>query len=418
MNRTLRTRKSEPTPHSFAYDATLVDPHPDAAQVDFGERNLLLGDEILGDDSAPMPLDVVLPAPETRPTTGHVGRYTLKETIGEGGMSRVSAAFDPILSRELAIKVLHLPAGMRGTLGELILNEARAVGALNHPGIVTVYDAGVSDQGPYVAMERLNGCDLRRLLAEGWRPEHERAAKTVRRVADALAYAHDKGVVHCDVKPANIFMVDRRRPKLLDFGIARATHGGGAAALRGLITGSPYYLPPEQLRGQDADPRSDIYALGVVLYELLTGVKPFEGETLQAITQAVLHAPVVPAHVANPTVPATLSRIVARAMERRPTERFASAREMSHALRQWTLREEADSPPLAFAPPGVRTSTAPVRAREPASAAFDRRQRVHRRTVMAAAIAALALVVVTATWLWPGHSTPRPTTATTSTARP
>ncbi len=408
MNRTLRKPRPDAGAASFsrAFDATMVDPHPDVAQVDFGDHNLLLrADELPA--AVPATPDPAPPARDEAPAAAHVGRYALKETIGEGGLGRVIAAWDPILSRELAIKVLQLPGSSRATLDELILAEARAAAALNHPGIVTVFDAGVCDQGPYIAMERLVGCDLRHMLAEGWRPEPMRATKTVRRVADALAYAHDKGVVHCDIKPANIFMVDRRRPKLLDFGIARAAHRPDATALRGLITGSPHYLAPEQLRGQPPDARSDVYALGVVFYELLTGAKPFDGDSLEAITDAVLHLPVPAAHQVNPAVPEALSRIVAKAIARRPGERFAGARELSQALRQWTLRTEAESPPLAFAPAGARTSTAPVDRDRPTNDLRRHLRRQWRRG--AAAAAALVLIAATGAWLWPGAPARAPT---------
>ncbi|MBX3618779.1 MAG: serine/threonine protein kinase, partial [Rhizobacter sp.] len=177
-------------------------------------------------------------------TIGHIGRYALKYQIGEGGLGRVFAAHDPLLSRLIAIKTLNLEIAPeeREAFNALFLNEARAAGGLSHPHIVTVFDAGVSDQSAYIAMELLKGRDLRQLRQEGWRPTPAQAALIVRRVADALAYAHSKGVVHRDIKPANIFMVGRTQPRVLDFGIARIAHQHDGAG--DVAAGSPYYMAP------------------------------------------------------------------------------------------------------------------------------------------------------------------------------
>jgi eukaryotic-like serine/threonine-protein kinase len=358
------TPPSEPHPLGPAFDATVVAPHPSAAMAAWQRDEPLYA----SDDSAPMPLDLLLPSNDAEPTIGHVGRYALKHRLGEGGLGRVHAAWDPILSRSLAVKTIQLGAisPARDTLDALFLNEARAVAGLNHPHIVTVYDAGLSDHGVYIAMEHLPGCDMRQLLSAGWRPDPQRAARLARRVADALTYAHARGVIHCDIKPANIFMVDRRKPKVLDFGIARVAHGPGAPALDGVIAGSPHYLAPEQLRGESVDQRSDVYSLGVVLYELLTGRKAFDGPDLRAITDAVLFGPVPPAHELAPALPLGLSRIAARAMARRPEDRFATARELAAALRQWLAKAAEDSPPLVFAPQGADPTTAPLSRTRPA----------------------------------------------------
>ena len=291
--------------------------------------------------------------PVKRKVIGHVGRYALKAVLGEGGLGTVYAAWDPLLSRAVAVKTLRLHADTQalGALDDLILNEARAAARLSHPHIVTVFDAGPSDQGIYIAMEPLRGRDLRHMLHEGWRPSPVEAAQVVRRVADALAYAHGKGVVHCDIKPANIFMVGKRSPKVLDFGIARITHRE-APSLEGPAAGSPYYLAPEQLRGEAVDRRCDVYSLGVVLFELLTGQRPFTGQTLEQIHQAVLSAPTPQARQVNPKVPAALSAIVARAMSRSPGDRFPSARHLSAELRQWLEHPEARA--LAEGPDNVR----------------------------------------------------------------
>jgi eukaryotic-like serine/threonine-protein kinase len=286
---------------------------------------------------------------------GHVGRYALKTVLGKGGLGTVYAAWDPLLSRTVALKTLHIDAdpAARESLDALFLNEARAAAGLSHPHIVTVFDAGPSETGVYIAMERLQGQDLRHLLLQGVRPGPIEAAQVVRRVADALAYAHRKGVVHCDVKPANIFMTGRMHPKVLDFGIARVAHRD-VPALEGVAAGSPFYLAPEQMDGRSVDRRSDVYSLGVVLYELLVGKKPFEGKSLEEIMAAVKTAEVVPAHRVSPKIPLGLSVIAGRAMARDPDQRYPSARHLSMELRHWVdsaearaLRNEARGAPVA-----------------------------------------------------------------------
>jgi len=268
---------------------------------------------------------------------GHIGRYALKAVLGEGGLGTVYAAWDPLLSRTVAVKTLHLDAdaASRTSLDALFLNEARAAAGLSHPHIVTVFDAGPAETGVYIAMERLLGQDLRHLLHQGFRPNPVEAAQIVRRVADALAYAHRKGVIHCDIKPANIFMVGRMHPKVLDFGIARVAHREAVPALEGMVAGSPYYLPPEQLDGRTVDRRSDVYSLGVVFHELLTGQKPFDGRNLDEIAKAVKTADAPQAHTVSPRVPPGLSAIAARAMARNPEERYPSARHLAMELRHW-----------------------------------------------------------------------------------
>ena len=277
------------------------------------------------------------------PTIGHIGRYALKYKIGAGGLGTVYAAHDPLLSRLIAIKTLNLEIAPeeRDAFNALFLNEARAAGGLSHPHIVTVFDAGVSDQSAYIAMELLKGRDLRQLRQEGWRPTPMQAAMIVRRVADALAYAHSKGVVHRDIKPANIFMVGRTQPRVLDFGIARIAHQHDGAG--DIAAGSPYYMAPEQARQQTVDRRADVFSLGVVLYELLTDRKPFRGSTLSEITTAVIDHKPPRADEVEPNVPTALAEITARAMEKDPEHRYRSARALSRELRHW-LDENGNSP--------------------------------------------------------------------------
>ena len=287
--------------------------------------------------------------PEQMPTIGHIGRYALKYVIGEGGLGTVYAAHDPLLSRLIAIKTLHvdLPVADRAQFDSLVLNEAKAAGSLNHPHIVTMYDAGPSEHGTYIAMELLKGKDLRQLLQMGWRPTPAQAALIVRRVADALSYAHHKGVTHRDIKPANIFMVGRTQPRVLDFGIARirqvetlAQRDDPESRFQEIVGGSPYYMAPEQVLQKPADRRIDVYSLGVVLYELLVFRRPFDGNSLEEIADTVLNRPVPMAHEANTEVPEALSRIVARAMHRDPDQRTRSARRLANELRDWLDRTD------------------------------------------------------------------------------
>ena len=341
----------------------------DAARADFAAT---VAEELPdADDAEALPGTVPLDdrALEALPTIGHVGRYALKYQLGAGGLGTVHAALDPLLSRPIAVKTLHVDASaeQRESLEAQLLAEARAAAGLNHPHIVTVYDAGLADEGVYIAMERLQGRDLRDLLADGWRPEPVQAARIAKRVADALAYAHGHGVIHCDIKPANIYMIGRTQPKVLDFGIARVANQQNQpeplpsafdevdipsdASESPAELGSPYYAAPEQMRGQTLDARCDVYGVGVVLYELLTGRRAFDGRSLESIRHAVLEADVVPAHMLNRNVNAALSQIVVRAMARDPAQRWKSARQLARALRNW-LEEEASQ--QAAAPLGAK----------------------------------------------------------------
>lgn len=337
----------------------------------------------LGADSLPASDSTV----ELRPTLSHIGRYALKGLLGQGGLGQVHEAWDPLLSRTVAVKTLHfeLDTPSRVSLDALFLNEARAAAGLSHPHIVTVHDAGLSARGVYIAMERLYGSDLRQRLAEGWQPTPGQAAQLARRVADALAYAHARGVVHCDIKPANIFLSPRDRPKVLDFGIARVAHRTTLPALEGAIAGSPHYLAPEQLQGSTVDARTDIHALGVVFYELLTLRKAYGGDSVEQITSAVLHHHPPPAHELRPGVPRTLAGIAARAMAREPADRYAGAAEMAADLRRWVDRHSANEPAAPALPGPV--STRPQRKPGP------------RRTVGALALAGGLVLAGAAAWV-------------------
>jgi serine/threonine-protein kinase len=340
----------------------------------------------------PAPLDAVrAPADETGATAdgepAQIGRYTLVGRLGEGGLGTVWEAHDPLLSRTVALKTLQFAVepGARAALDRQFLHEARLAASLNHPHIVTIHDAGLSARGAYIAMERLEGRDLRQALREGWRPSPAQAARLVRRVADALAYAHARGVVHCDIKPANIFLGRGDQPKVLDFGIARALHAPEASVLgatEGLVAGSPHYLAPEQLSGERIDARTDVYALGVVLYELLTGRKAFPGDSLAAIIRAVREHEPPPASAAG--APDVLSAIAARALARDPAQRHPDAAALGRDLRRWLATQgPAAQEPAVSVPTAADDDPAPAEARG--------HQRPLRWVLLATPLAVLAL---------------------------
>jgi len=347
-------------------------------------------------DTAAGPVEAARPpakaADRPLPTIGHIGRYALKYQLGEGGLGTVFAAHDPLLSRLIAVKTLNveLPEEKREAFNTLFINEARAAGGLSHPHIVTVFDAGISDKRAYIAMELLKGRDLRQLRQEGWRATPAQAALIVRRVADALAFAHSKGVIHRDIKPANIFMVGRTQPRVLDFGIARVAHQQGGDANIG--AGSPYYMAPEQILKQTtADRRVDVFSLGVVLYELLTDEKPFRGESLKDIRHAVLMLEPPLASEVDRSVPKTLAEIAARAMAKDPEQRIRSARSFARELRQWL-----DANPAVGDGDTVPASTAAAAPRKSS-----------RRRAWIAALAATATVAAVGAFnLWPSASPP------------
>ena len=314
-------------------------------------------------------------------TIGHIGRYALKYQLGEGGLGTVYAAHDPLLSRLIAVKTLNVkvPENERESFNRLFLDEARAAGGLSHPHIVTVFDAGISDDRAYIAMELLKGRDLAQLRQEGWRATPAQAALIVRRVADALAFAHSKGVIHRDVKPANIFMVGRTQPRVLDFGIARVAHQQEDGDPH-TGAGSPYYMAPEQVLRETVDRRADVFSLGVVLYELLTDLKPFRGESLAQIRDAVLHQDAPLASKVDPTVPKPLALIAQRAMAKDPEQRFRSARSFARELRQWIDENPAT-------PEGER-----------AAPAAEAKQQPRVLATIAAAAAAVVVLGGLATW--------------------
>ncbi|HYQ99852.1 MAG TPA: serine/threonine-protein kinase [Casimicrobiaceae bacterium] len=268
---------------------------------------------------------------------GPLGRYEILEEIGHGAMGVVFRARDPLIDRIVAIKTITV--GLSRIEAEEFEKrfdrEARSAGRLSHPNIVTIYDVGKSGDVAYFAMELLEGQSLRAILDSGVVLPASTIADIAAQVADGLAAAHQAGVVHCDVKPANIVVLPSGLVKITDFGIAMLPTG--SRSFVGNVVGSPKYISPERVLGRPVDARSDVFSLGAVLYEVLTGTPPFVGTALDEILHNVINHSPEPPTVRNPSLPAEFDAIVARALAKHPDDRYPSAREMSADLRQLAL---------------------------------------------------------------------------------
>jgi eukaryotic-like serine/threonine-protein kinase len=262
------------------------------------------------------------------------GRYRLIAPLGEGGMATIWRALDEQLDREVAVKLLREQYGNDPGFTARFKQEARAAGSLQHPNIVPVYDYGTDTDGAqYIVMQLVEGDDLAALLRERTRLETDDAVRVAIGVASALEAAHRRGLVHRDVKPGNILITDDGEVKVTDFGIARAV-AEASMTVTGTTLGSVHYFSPEQARGDEVTGASDVYSLGIVLYEMLTGRRPFEGDSAAGVALKRLSEDPPPPESFVP-VPSGLSAIVMRALQREPADRFPDAGSFAEALRAW-----------------------------------------------------------------------------------
>ncbi|MFF0446189.1 protein kinase [Streptomyces sp. NPDC004609] len=270
------------------------------------------------------------------------GRYRLTHRLGRGGMAEVFAAEDVRLGRTVAVKLLRADLAEDPVSKARFTREAQSVAGLNHHAIVAVYDSGEDEVGgqavPYIIMELVEGRTIRDLLINAEAPPAEQALIIVSGVLEALAYSHQHGIVHRDIKPANVIITNSGAVKVMDFGIARALHGASTTMTQtGMVMGTPQYLSPEQALGKAVDHRSDLYATGCLLYELLALRPPFTGETpLSVVYQHVQDIPVPPSEVLE-TVPPELDGLVMRSLAKDPDDRFQSSEEM-RGLVQYALQ--------------------------------------------------------------------------------
>ncbi|MBT2386079.1 protein kinase [Streptomyces sp. ISL-11] len=270
------------------------------------------------------------------------GRYRLTHRLGRGGMAEVFAAEDVRLGRTVAVKLLRADLAEDPVSKARFTREAQSVAGLNHHAVVAVYDSGEDTVGrgvvPYIVMELVEGRTIRDLLLSAEAPGPEQALIIVSGVLEALAYSHQHGIVHRDIKPANVIITNAGAVKVMDFGIARALHGAASTMTQtGMVMGTPQYLSPEQALGKTVDARSDLYATGCLLYELLALRPPFTGETpLSVVYQHVQDTPVAPSQVLG-SVPPELDGLVMRSLAKDPDDRFQSAEEM-RGLVQYALQ--------------------------------------------------------------------------------
>ncbi|MGV8991432.1 MAG: protein kinase domain-containing protein [Thiobacillus sp.] len=250
-----------------------------------------------------------------------IGRYEVLDEIGHGAMGTVWRARDPLIERTVAIKTVAI-AQLRQDDADAetrFLREAQSAGRLSHPNIVTIFDVGETDELAYIAMEHLPGATLRDVMNHGPMPL-DLALDTTLQMAEALAFAHEHGVIHRDVKPANVVVTGRNgRIKLTDFGIAHLTNSGHTLA--GQMLGSPRYMSPEQAMGREVEGRSDIFSLGAVLYEMLTGQYAFDGDSLPSIVYRVIHEPPAPASTFRPNLRTELLDLLTRMLHKDPNAR-------------------------------------------------------------------------------------------------
>ena len=316
------------------------------------------------------------PVPVT-PAVSRIGRFYITRELGRGTLGCVYLGHDPVIGRDIAIKTFNprLTVTEKSRHEHYFINEARAAGMLSHPHIVTIYDACVESGMTYIAMEYLQGRELDKMLADGHRFMPDEVASIMWKLADALNHAHQRNVIHRDIKPANIFMVKDDQPKLVDFGIARAPNRVGDRQAGedaqytivggNQLIGTPNYMSPEQASGKCVDARTDIYSLGAVMYEMLSGRKPFHSDSADKLLQQIACKAPPPPDEIDARIPAALSQIVMKAMSKRPEKRYQDAQQMAIDIKRYLMRQRRARRRLGISVPALeaRNGRGAVRSR-------------------------------------------------------
>jgi serine/threonine-protein kinase len=356
----------------------------------------------------------------SQPAPGRVltGRYRLDQQIARGGMATVWLARDELLGRRVAVKTLHPDLAHDDALRGRFRQEAVAAAALSHPNIVATYDTGEDDGTAFIVMELVEGESLRQVLDRRRVLDPPEATTIARQVAAALDHAHRQGVVHRDIKPANV-LVPREGPvKVTDFGIAKAT-GGADYTRTGTVVGTARYLSPEQVQGQPTDARTDVYALGLVLYEMLAGRPAYSGDTEMATALARLTGPPPPLELVRPGVPPALAAVVDAALQPDPAQRISSAAAFDQALHRASQGVAPQPRPAPAAAPRSRPATAPRPAATPRPAPRRRKRHPFRVLLFILFLAALGVAagLITARIVsddFPGGTSPSSASPTVS----
>ncbi len=301
-------------------------------------------------------------------------RYQLLEKLGSGGMAEVFRARDLMLDRYVAIKVLRQDYSNNPDFQNNFRMEARSAANLSHPNIVTVHDFGFADNLLFIVMEFIPGKDLKQLIREHGRFSVEKGIPLIIQACAGLGYAHRAGLVHCDVKPHNMLVSTDGRLKVTDFGIARALATMAPGEKTDLVWGSPLYFAPEQARGESLSPASDVYSIGVVMYELLCGTPPFTASTPSELARLHISARPIPIREYIPEIPTALEEIIMKVLSKEPSARYRTADQLGRVLLRFGTLPDAPTPtpvvrpisePVGAAPQPPRVDPAPIRYVQP-----------------------------------------------------